>query len=397
MTPSFKQPSLRINILTSRFPYPLEKGDKLRIYNQIKLLSEHHEIFLFCINDKIVSQQDLDHLSTYCAKIKIYHLAIWKRLWTVFTGILSGLPIHVAYFYDKSFKNDINIELSSTGADLTLCQLIRVVPYVTNFEGPIWIDFMDSFSGNLKRRYKKAPWWEKIWLPWEINKIAKIEQMSLSIGQHFTIISEQDRSEIDPNNDQDIFIIPNGVDTTYFCPNEYQYEVFDICFTGNLGYEPNIKAALYLIKKIGPKVEEDYTIRIAGARPHKSLLKLSNSKYHINGWVEDIRDVYWSGKIFVAPLFTGSGQQNKILEAMACGTPVITTSLVNNAIGAEPGKEILIADDLKSFLIQIDSLRDDENLLHELSENARDFVVRKYTWKKIGEEMEEFVGSKYNS
>ena len=126
-------------------------------------------------------------------------------------------------------------------------------------------------------------------------------------------------------------------------------------------------------------------------------MKLSNSKYHINGWVEDIRDVYWSGKIFVAPLFTGSGQQNKILEAMACGTPVITTSLVNNAIGAEPGKEILIADDLKSFLIQIDSLRDDENLLHELSENARDFVVRKYTWKKIGEEMEEFVGNKYNS
>lgn len=87
----------------------------------------------------------------------------------------------------------------------------------------------------------------------------------------------------------------------------------------------------------------------------------------------------------MAPLFTGSGQQNKILEAMACGTPVITTSLVNNAIGAEPGKEILIADDLKSFLIQIDSLQDDENLLHELSENARDFVVRKYTWKKIGE------------
>lgn len=382
---------MKINILTSRFPYPLEKGDKLRIYHQIRLLSQHHDLYLFAIDNGQTSSTDLLELSQYCKEVKIYQIPVWKRFWTTLTGVFNGLPIHVAYFFDRNLKKEIQQDLITTNADLTFCQLIRVAPYLKNYPGKVWIDFMDSFSGNLTRRAFKAPWWEKIWLGWEIKRIKKIEQKSLIDFDAFSIISEQDRIEIDPHNKHHIAILPNGVDTTYFQENEYSNTEYDLCFTGNLGYEPNIKAAKILIKDIGDRMEEDISIRIAGARPDNSLLRLSNSRYLVTGWVDDIRDIYWSGKIFVAPLFSGSGQQNKILEAMACGVPVITTSLVNNAIGAQVGSEIIVADDIRSFIVQIDQLLNDEDLQNKLSENARDFVENKYDWSQIGKQIEAFL------
>ncbi|MCO6459851.1 MAG: glycosyltransferase [Saprospiraceae bacterium] len=382
---------MKINVLTSRVPYPLEKGDKLRLYHQIKLLALHHEVHLFCISDGNTTDADLNHLYTFCKSIKLYPINKINRLWMVFTGIFFGLPFHVGYFYKHSLKGSIQNDLKANNPDLVYCQLVRVVPYLKGFMGRIWLDFMDSFSANLKKRFYFAPWWEKIWLKWEIKRMVETEQRAFKIAGHYSIISDQDKKDIDPKNEHNIFVLPNGVDLEYFHPNEYHDELYDICFTGNLGYHPNIKAANYLIKRIGKKLEQDITIRITGARPGRALKRMSNTRYVIEGWIDDIREVYWTGKIFVAPLFTGSGQQNKILEAMACGLPVVTTSLVNNAIGAIPGKEIFIADNLKTFLKIIDDLLDDEDMRKQTSYNAREFVENKFNWSLIGESMERFL------
>ena len=351
----------------------------------------NHEVHLFCISEKNTSDEDIAHLKQFCKSVTLYPVSRIMRFWMVFAGIFFNLPFHVGYFYLNRLTRNIQRDLQENNPDLIFCQLVRVIPYLKGFKGKIWLDFMDSFSANLRKRKETAPWWEKIWLRWEIAKMIKVEKSAFDTADYFSIISEQDRQSIDPENKHRIAVLPNGVDLEYYHPNEYHEELYDICFTGNLGYEPNIKAASYLINRIGKKLESDITVRIAGARPSKSLMKQSNTRFIIEGWMDDIREVYWTGKIFVAPLFSGSGQQNKILEAMASGLSVITTSQVNNAIGAIPGKEIFIADDLQTFLRTIDMLLDDEDLRKSTSHDAREFVEKNYDWLTIGRKMEDFL------
>ena len=149
-----------------------------------------------------------------------------------------------------------------------------------------------------------------------------------------------------------------------------------------MGYPPNVDAAEYLIKTLKPTLEADYSFVIAGARPDKRVKLLAGKNVTITGWIDDVRNAYASCKIFVAPLWSGTGQQNKILEAMAMGIPCVTSSAVNNAIGAEINKEILVANTPEEFKTCIDQLMNDEKFYMDMRENALMFVRRNSSWEQ---------------
>ena len=158
---------------------------------------------------------------------------------------------------------------------------------------------------------------------------------------------------------------------------------YDICFVGNLGYYSNVEAVRFLIKTIFPllkKEKPDIKILLAGARPTAEIQGFTNENITVLGWLDDIRDAYADSRILVAPLMHGIGQQNKILEAMAMGVPVVSTSRVNNAIGATPETEILVADTEGSFAEQILKLLQDIDLQILMSKNGRAFVEQNYSW-----------------
>ena len=114
---------------------------------------------------------------------------------------------------------------------------------------------------------------------------------------------------------------------------------------------------------------------------------------HVSGWLDDIITAYASTRIFVAPIFWGRGQQNKILEAMAMGIPCITTSQVNNAIGAQEGSSILIADSSESWSKQISLLLENKELQEKLSEKGLSYIRKQFSWEKCGEQLEEIISS----
>ena len=192
-----------------------------------------------------------------------------------------------------------------------------------------------------------------------------------------------------PKN-KEIIVLANGVDENFYNSNLSFNKEFDLVFTGNMSYAPNIDATNFISKKLLPeliKSNPKIKILISGSSPSLKLQKLQNKNLLISGWVDDIRESYLKSNIFIAPMITGTGMQNKILEAMALGIPCVTTSLANNAILAENNKEIIIANDAKSMLFAIDKLQNDLDFYNLISQNAKKFILENYTWKAVNREL----------
>jgi len=380
----------KLLILTARFPYPLEKGDKLRIYHQIKTLSKQYEIILCSLTDEQVHVHDYQEVKEYCTRIYTFKLSKIKILKNTVRAFFSGLPFQIGYFFNQSFKAEIDSIIQKEKPHHIYCQLIRMAEYVRNSNVPKTIDYMDTFSIGTKRWAENAKWFLKPIIKREAKMLAAYERIVFKDFNHHTIISEQDKNYLDIPEKEQIKIVPNGVDMNFFRPNSSIEKVYDIAFVGNMGYVPNVEGARYLVQDILPLLIKKYPsikILIAGARPTALVQSLASENVMVTGWVEDIREAYASAKIFVAPLFLGSGLQNKILEAMSMSVPCITTTLVNNAVKAIPEKAIIIADDTVQFANQISRLLDNEALINEVGENGLAYVKANYSWESYVDEL----------
>jgi sugar transferase (PEP-CTERM/EpsH1 system associated) len=382
-------------VLTSRFPYPLEKGDKLRIYHQIKGLAQEHEIILCALTDKAISERDKAQLEPFCREIHVFRLSKLGSYWRVFWWFVFGRSIQLAYFTNSRIKSQIEDLIFETKPDHIYCQLVRMAEYVRDiFHVPKSIDYMDAFSKGMERQAGDSPFPLSYVFNQEAKRLKEYESRVFFDFQLRTIISEQDRSYIHNPFKGRIQIVPNGVDTATFNFKKETKKTADLLFVGNMSYYPNVKAAEFLVENIKPILEakgNGCSIEVAGANPATQVLELQKSEVKISGWVDDIVATYHGARIFVAPLFHGSGLQNKILEAMACGVPVITTTQTNNAIRAKSGEELLIADDANEFANTIIKLLADDALYHKLQNNARTFVEQNYSWNVFVSELNQAI------
>jgi sugar transferase (PEP-CTERM/EpsH1 system associated) len=375
---------LKVLFLTSRFPYPLEKGDKLRAYHQLMQLSQQADVVLCCVTDQKISQEDILHFEP---KIKVYQLPLqkWKLPIRLLRAMFHGWPLQVGLFYEPKLRKHLEDINEKEKPDLIFCQLVRAAEYVRHFPEVKVLDYMDALSVNMRRRASQESLLLKPIFAREADLMAKYEKNVYPDFDKTYIISSQDKALMGFPDKDKIKVLPNGIDSTYFSPVATA-ETYDVCFVGNMGYYPNVIAASYLIEKIMPLVWEkrpNTTVLLAGARPSQNVRRLATDKVFVSGWIEDIRQAYSSSKVFCAPLFAGSGQQNKILEAMSMMKACITTALVNNAIEAIPGEMVSIAEDPKSFAVAILRLLDNPENALKMGQNARDFVESKYSWSNV--------------
>ena len=375
---------MKIFVLLPRIPWPLEKGDKLRAYNQIKQLALNNEVILCALNtDKNINKDDARKaLQPYCSSIHFFDVGKMSILTNLAIAFFKGLPIQCGYFYNKKIHKKIQELIKEHKPDMLFGQLLRTAEYIRHEKTPKTIDYQDVFSMGMKRRYEIAPFYLRPFFNMEYKRLRRYEHDIFDDFDVKTIISVQDRDDIDHPKKEEILIVPNGVDHEYYTPRN-QEKKYDIVFTGNMAYAPNVNAVEYLANHIMPLVWKhlpDAKLYIAGATPDPRVKKVASENIIISGWLDDMRDAYAQSKVFIAPMRIGTGLQNKLLEAMSMRLPCITTSLANNSLHAENGKEILVGNDENELANHIINLLTDKLKADELAQNGYDFVHRVYDW-----------------
>ncbi|MEJ6681494.1 MAG: glycosyltransferase [Flavobacteriales bacterium] len=387
---------MRLLVILSRFPYPLEKGDKLRAYHQLVNLSHDHEIILCCLTDKLPSEESRRKISQLCLELHVFKLSKIKQLGRLCYAAFSSKPFQVHYFYQESVARKIQQIIQRTDPAHIYAQLVRTTEYVKNFHDmPKTLDYMDALNKNYSRRTKTSKGIRKFLVKEEAKRLVAYENLIFDYFENHSIISSQDKNLIYHEKRESISVVPNGVDFDYFKPSqESEKKTTDIIFTGNMGYLPNEDAALHLIRSIMPmlwEVDQTITLTIAGAIPSNELLSMASNRVKVTGWVNDIRNEFNSAKIFLAPMRQGTGLQNKLLEAMSMQLPCITTPLANNALKAIHNEHLHVYQDDKHLVTLVMHLLNNSESRLVLGTNARKFILDNYSWQSANKILQELI------
>ena len=384
---------MKIFVLLPRIPYPLEKGDKLRAFNQIKQLAKHNEIVLCALNDnaKMNEQDAFRALQPYCQSINFVRISKLQILLGLLRAFVKGLPMQCGYFYNRKAAKKVNALIAKHKPDIFYGQLLRVAEYLRYKKIPKAIDYQDIFSYGMKRRADIASCVTRPIYNMEYRRLKRYEATIFDDFDVRTIISEPDRALFPHEKRDEILIIPNGVDHDFFKPQEREKK-YDLVFTGNMSYPPNVNAVEYLANEILPivwKSRPETTLYIAGATPDPKVKKAASDKIIVSGWLDDIRDAYAQSRVFIAPMRIGTGLQNKLLEAMSMRLPAITSPLANASLGAKPDEEILIGSNAQEMAQHIITLLTDTQKAEQIAQAGFDFTNRVYDWGKATERLEE--------
>lgn len=387
---------MKILVILSRVPYPLEKGDKLRAYNQLKELKSRHEIILCCLSDSAVHPKAGEALRQISSQFHIFNLSKWRIAVNLFFGLFSRKPFQVHYFYQRRIHHKIKKIIESEDPDHIYCQLIRTAEYAKHEHNYAkTLDYQDAFSKGMERREQNSKWPIREIIAMERKRLIAYENIIFEYFELKTIISAEDRRFIYHPERKDIAVITNGIDLEFFNPRYTAEKKFDLVFTGNMSYPPNIETAEYIAKTVLPKLQESHpeiTLLIAGSTPHKRVQNLAKIPgITVSGWIDDIRDAYASAKVFFAPMQLGTGLQNKLLEAMAMKIPCITSDLANRSLKAKSGYELMVGKSCEEYVRDILEMLSDPEKQKSIGKAGREFVKNRFSWEKSVLELEKLM------
>ncbi len=381
----------RLAVLTPRFPLPLNKGDRLRIYHQLGVLHEHFSIDLHCLSFRRISGEELRAVQSRCERVSVHQLSWIKALFRMGWSLFSRRPFQVLLFTERKLVRRIRSEIMSGAPDVLLAQMVRTAEYVKDLDAvPHVLDIMDTLHAGAEREAERAPWWKRPLLEEEGRRLLRYEHRMPQYFDACTIISEQDRQLLPHPDRSNIHVVPNGVDTGFFAPDARPAplpgrKAYDAAFCGNLGYAPNIVAAKFLAQEVAPVFArlagKPLTLLICGAQPSAAVLALDSAHIDVIGDVDDIRSAYMAAPIFVAPMLVNTGLQNKLLEAMALRRACVTTPRALAALGAPVGSAAATAEDAMSFATELLRLGADQAALDQMGKEAETLVADHFTWK----------------
>ena len=338
-------------LLTHRLPYPPDKGDKIRSFHWLKMLARHYRIHLGTFLDDPEDRQHLPAVQRYCESLHVTEFnPRWRRVGSL-RGLLGSAPLSLAYYREPALSRFVERTLAATGARRALAFSSSVAQYLTEAHHVALrrvVDFVDVDSAKWRAYADFRPGLRGALYAREARTLERFERGLARRVDASVFVSDAEAAlfrELPGVPAARVHGIGNGVDTDFFAPSANLPDPYPdagpaLVFTGAMDYLANVDAVAWFARGVLPAVRArlpDARFFIVGARPAPAVQRLAVLPgVHVTGRVPDVRPWLAHAALAVAPLRIARGVQNKVLEAMAMGRPVLGTPAALEGLGLEP-------------------------------------------------------------
>lgn len=415
---------MKVLYLAHRIPYPPNKGDKIRSFHAIRFLSKNHEVHLACLVDDVEDMKYKTNLESFCERVVAVPLGKLRSKVGGVVSLLSGRALSTGYFYSPKLQKRLNRWIASESYDAAVCFSSPMAEYLVR--APAWngrlhkilgppvnggaptmrdpaaaatgprlvMDFCDVDSDKWRQYAGESRFPKCLLYGVESRRLLKYEMRVNQVFDHSLFVSRPEAelfTRLFPGA-KNVRTVSNGVDYGFFSPD------FDgavpsagskgsvLLFTGAMDYPANVDGVVWFAEKVFPGIRSrrpDTAFYIVGSRPAPRVRSLAERPgIHVTGFVQDVRPYYAQADVCVIPLRLARGVQNKVLEAMSMGRPVVATSRANQGILAVPGHHLIVRDSVPGFRDAVLSLLENRDQKEALGRQARAFVCSHYDWDR---------------
>ena len=390
---------MRVAFVTPYLPYPPDTGGKTRSYHLLRALAKRAEVDLFTVlHGPEPEASAREAMLKLCHRVTVYPLVKSWRTRDRLRRSLATLPRSVDYFHTPASLAQAHQDLAGGGYDVLVADEICMTPYAELFPNSPRVVLRQKVDFQHYREMAQSrPWGaDKLLDSLEAAKLRRYERAKMPLYDAFVACTEADATVIRHDvPEMPYLVVPNGADLSAFSTST-QATTTDpvLLYVGAMHYYPNIDAVRYFFETMHDRIREavpNVQVQIVGHSPPQDIQELSRQPgIQVTGSVSDVRPYYNSAMVFVVPLRLGGGTRLKIIEAMAMGLPVVSTSVGAEGLDLRDGQDILLADEPTAFADATVRLLSDASLRQTLSANARQ-AAQQYDWDKLAEPYVELV------
>ena len=385
---------MRVLQFAPRVCWPLDTGAKLRNYHLARVLAQRSHVSLLAFSDQEQSSPNLTELYEQVIMVARDSAYTFPKL---VRGALGKTPLPVLNYTTESMKRALSRVLSENYFDIIQIESIHLMAYLAIIRAaaqkPIVVCDWHNLESELMRRYseQEPSRLRRAYADRTARLMSEFEQRAVREFDAHVVVSQRDEQRLrDLNPGARILLIENGVDTAFYSDlgARAESEARRIVFVGSMDYHANIDGVVDFAREVWPRLRErrpELVFTVVGKDPAPEVRELAKiAGIEVTGTVDDVRPFYREAIAAVVPLKVGGGSRLKILEAMAAGVPVVSTTLGAEGLGVRHDENILIADSNEELAEAIISLVESGSQRRDLIEAGRALVSRRYDWSSLG-------------